>query len=252
LTPVGRRPPRAEVGVEGGRQRTWLNDKRGVSAVEFALVAPFLIVIFMGLSDLTTATLAQLHVNRAAEGTADVVASKQNLTEATDMPNMFNAATYFMTPYSSTPLSVLITDIYYDGTQSHTYGKVYWSCAMNGAGSTAAYTPYTYNQQFQYIPGMTQKNSTNITNVLWTGNPNSVGTSVIVVQTSYNFSSPSGFFIKTATMTSAYATIPRIGNYVGFPYSSTTTLAAPTATTTANNVTLTLSSGASVNCNYGS
>jgi len=241
LTGIKRRLRRADAVVEAGRKLAWLKDDRGVSAVEFALVAPFLIVIFMGLADLTTATLAQLHVNRAAEGTADVVASEQNLANQ-DMINMVNTATYFMTPYSSTPLSVIITDIYTDGT--HSYGKVYWSCAMNGAGSTAAYTPYTYNTQFTVVPGTTQP----ITNVLWTSNSKASGTSVIVVQTSYSFSSPSGFFIKTAQMKSTYATIPRVADYVGFPYSGTN-LPAPTATTTPNSASL--NSGA-ITCSYGS
>jgi hypothetical protein len=178
-----------------------------------------------------------------------VVASEQNLTATTDMPNMLSAATYFMTPYSSTPLSVRITDIYYDGTQSHTYGKVYWSCAMNGSGSTTSYSPYTYNTQFQYVPGMTQQASTNITNVLWTANTKASGTSVIVVETSYSFTSPSSFIIKGVhVMTSAYATIPRVANYVGFPYVAGSTLNPPTSTTTAN--TMTLTNGAT--CAYGS
>jgi len=241
-------PATCAAGEEKGREFAWLSDRRGVSAVEFALIAPVLIVIFMGLSDLTTATLAQLHVNRAAEGTADVVATEQNLAQA-DMVNMLNAADYFMTPYTSTPLSVRITDIYYDGNQSHTYGEVYWSCAMNGSSSTTTYTPYTYNAQFQYVPGMTQQASTNIQHVLWTANSNASGTSVIVVETSYSFSSPSSFIIKGVhVMTSAYATIPRVANYVGFPYVSGSTLNSPTSTTSANSGTL--SNGAT--CNYGS
>jgi len=239
------------------RKLAWLGDKRGVSAVEFALVAPILIVMFMGLSDLATATLAQLHVNHAAEGTADVVASEQNLylqSNSPSMADMFTAATYFMTPYSSTPLNVLITDIYYDGNPNHSYGVVYWSCAMNGSASTSAskYQPYTYQTQFQYIPGLSQIASTNITQVLWTKNSLAVGTSVIVVQTSYSFSSPSGFFVKTAQMSSAYATIPRLANYVGFPYTQGATLPAPTATTTPKTASLTLTNGATANCNYGS
>jgi Flp pilus assembly protein TadG len=230
---------------EGGGKLCWLTDKRGVSAVEFALIAPVMIVMFMGLSDLATATLAQLHVNRAAEGAADATAAYQNLKQA-DMVNMLSAATYFMTPYSATPLSVRISDIYYDGNPNHSYGEVYWSCAMNGAGSTAAYQPYPYNQQFQDVPGNAQNQ--NITNVLWTENANSAGTSVIVVETSYSFGSPSGFFVKTAQMTSSYATIPRLSNYVGFPYVAGATLNPPNSTTTPN--ALTLSNGA--NCIYGS
>ncbi len=241
-------PPKADASAERARGLAWLSDRRGVSAVEFALVAPVLIVIFMGLADLTTATLAQLHVNRAAEGAADVVASEQNLTAATDMPNMLSAATYFMTPYASAPLSVRITDIYYDGT-SKTYGRLYWSCALNGSSSTTTYTPYAYNTQFQYVPGMTQQQSTNITNVLWTNNSKSSGTSVIVVETSYSFSSPSSFIIQGVhVMTSSYATIPRVANYVGFPYVAGATLNPPTSTTTGN--TMTLSDGAT--CTYWS
>jgi Flp pilus assembly protein TadG len=250
LTPVRRRLRTSEALGGGGRKLAWLRDRRGVSAVEFALIAPVLIVVFMGLSDLTTATLAQLHVNRAAEGTADVVATYQNLNQATDMPNMLNAATYFMTPYSSTPLNVRITDIYYDGNQSHTYGLVYWSCAMNGSTSTSAskYTPYTYNTQFQYVPGLNQQN---IENVLWTRNASAIGTSVIVVETSYSFSSPSSFIIQGVhVMTSAYATIPRLSNYVGFPYVTGATLNPPTSTTTPNTLTLANANGAT--CSYGS
>lgn len=226
----------------------WLADEHGVSAIEFSLVAPILIVAFVGLSDLATAALTQLHVNHAAEGTADVVAEQANLQQS-DMVNMLTAATYFMTPYSSSPLSVRITDIYYDGNASHSYGKSYWSCALNGSSSTTQYTPYAYNQQFQYIPGLAQTSSTNITQVLWTSNATAIGTSVVVVETSYSFTSPSNYIIKgTHVMTSAFAAIPRQANYVGFPYVVGTQPKAPTATTASNNVTL--SNGAS--CIYGS
>jgi len=246
--PVRRCLRASDAGFDGRPTPDWLSDQRGVSAVEFSLVAPVLIVIFMGLSDLATATLAQLHVNHAAEGTADAVASEQNLAQS-DMVNMLSAASYFMTPYSSTPLSVRITDIYYDGVSTHSYGKVYWSCVLNGSGSTTTYTPYTYNQQFQYVPGMTQQTSTNITNVLWTSNTKASGTSVIVVETSYSFSSPSNFILKGVhVMASSYATIPRAANYVGFPYTSGTTPTAPTSTTASNTVTLT--NGGT--CVYGS
>ncbi len=120
---------------------------------------------------------------------------------------------------------------------------------MNGSSSTTTYTPYTYNTQFQYVPGMTQQSSTNITNVLWTANTNASGTSVIVAETSYSFSSPSSFIIQGVhVMTSAYATIPRVANYVGFPYVAGTTLNPPTSTTTTKSVTLT--NGAA--CSYGS
>jgi Flp pilus assembly protein TadG len=234
--------------VPGRRIRAWATDVRGVSAVEFSLVAPFLIVIFMGLSDLATATIAQLHVNHAAEGTADALASEQSL-QTSDMVNMITAAGYFMTPFSSAPLSVRITNIYYDGVPSHAYGLVYWSCAYNGASSTTTYAPYTYKQQFGYVPGMAQQSATAIYWVLWTGNSASIGTSVIVVETSYSFTSPSNYIIKnTPVMTSAYVTVPRVANYVGFPYSATTTLKPPQSTTTAN--TVTLSNGAT--CQYGS
>jgi hypothetical protein len=96
---------------------------------------------------------------------------------------------------------------------------------------------------------MTQQASTNITNVLWTANTKASGTSVIVVETSYSFTSPSSFIIKGVhVMTSAYATIPRVANYVGFPYVAGSTLNPPTSTTTAN--TMTLTNGAT--CAYGS
>lgn len=117
---------------------------------------------------------------------------------------------------------------------------------MNGSSSTITYTPYDYTQQFQYVPGMVQQE--NIENVLWTNNSKAIGTSVIVVETSYSFTSPSSFIIKGVhVMTSSYATIPRLANYVGFPYANST-LNPPTSSTTTN--ALTLSNGAQ--CNYRS
>jgi len=238
LTPAPARRTRRAL---ASQLRRWARDNRGVSAIEFSLMAPILIVMFMGMCDLTTAVMVQQHVNQAAEGVADVVSQQTQLdaTTTNGMVAMFTAGSFFVEPYSATPLSLRISEIYYNPSISTSAGLVAWSCA------TGTFTPYTYQQQFTVVPGTTE----GIGAVLYVGNPQAAGEAFIEVETSYVYTSPTSIFLGGSnTMTSHFAVEPRMANYVGFPYVTGTTPTAPLATTQSNSVTL--SNGAS--CIYGS
>jgi Flp pilus assembly protein TadG len=219
-------------------RRRFLENKTGVSAIEFSLIAPLLIILFMGLGDLCTAVMTQLHVDHSAEGTADLTSEMRQLQQS-DMANLFSAASNYMEPYSGAPMNIRITNIYYDGNTSHAYGQVYWSCGQG------ALPPYTAKQQFTTLPG----SGKGINYVLWVGNATAINTSVIVVEASYTFTSPTNYIIKgTTAMTSSAVLQPRASNYIGFPWSGSATSSptAPASTTTTGSATLT--NGAT--CNY--
>jgi Flp pilus assembly protein TadG len=210
-------------------RRRFTENKSGVSAIEFSLIAPLLIILFMGLGDLCSAVMTQLHVDHSVEGTADLTSQMSQLQQ-TDMANLFSAASNYMEPYSGTPMNIRITNI---------YGQVYWSCGQG------VLPPYTAKQQFTTLPG----SGKGINYVLWVGNATAKNTSVVVVEASYTFTSPTNYIIKgTTTMTSSAVMQPRSSNYIGFPWSGSATSAptAPASTTTTGSATLT--NGAT--CNY--
>lgn len=209
---------------------------RGVSAIEFALIAPVLIVMFMGLCDLCSAVMTQLHVDRASQGTGEVVATYAAM-RTDDMINMFTAASDFMQPYSSTPLSVRITDVY---AAQNGNAQVYWSCASK---NSTALPPLPANSVVS-----TTRTSTPIPFLVVTQNTNAYNSSFIMVEVNYTFSSPSNYIITTSSLMTSTAYIqPRLGLYVGFPWSGTGAYpAAPNNTTSQSSTTLT--NGAT--CNY--
>jgi Flp pilus assembly protein TadG len=235
----------ANSGAARGRKLRGLGvvamDERGVSAIEFALMAPVLIVMFMGLCDLSAGVMTQLHVDRAAEGTGDVTAA-YNALQTSDMVDMFTVADQFLQPYSATPLNVRITDIYSNQNGS---AKVYWSCSLNNytANTTNNLAPYAANSTVSTANGTYANALVDTKSYLPDAN-----SSVIMVEINYTFTSPTNQIISgTHLMTSTAYLQPRQGLYVGFPWSGGSTLpTAPNSTTTSSS--LTLSNGAT--CNY--
>ena len=64
------------------RLRGFLADKRGVSAVEFALIAPILIMIYLALAELTLGMMASRRTSHLAATIGDLAAQSENLTDA--------------------------------------------------------------------------------------------------------------------------------------------------------------------------
>jgi Flp pilus assembly protein TadG len=102
----------------------FLRDQRGVSAIEFAVVAPVLVIMLLGLSDVAPAVIARYQVNHMTESFGDLAAEYSQM-QTSDMANVFSAASDVLAPLSSTTLAVRLTNIYSDGA-GHAY--VYWSC----------------------------------------------------------------------------------------------------------------------------
>jgi Flp pilus assembly protein TadG len=231
----------------GKAHRQIATDESGVSAIEFALIAPILIVMFMALCDLCSAVMTKLHVDRASEGTGDVVATYSEM-QSQDMINMFTAASQFMQPYSATPLNIRITDIY--SAQDNT-NKVYWSCALNNYTSNSLWTlpPYDANQTVT----LSRTNAPFAALATVGVGSAAFNSSVIMVEINYAFSSPTNRIITATTLMSSTAYMqPRQGLYVGFPWAGGSTQpAAPSSTTTSSSTPLTIPGfTVKANCNY--
>jgi Flp pilus assembly protein TadG len=99
------------------------NDKRGVSAVEFALVLPLMVILFMGVLQVSELASLKRKTTLVARATADLVAQSQSINQ-NDLNSVMEAGKAVIAPFSTTPLKIRITSIKIDKDKKTT---VVWS-----------------------------------------------------------------------------------------------------------------------------
>ena len=111
-------------------------DRRGVAAVEFAMILPVMVALYLGLVDVTQILSASRKASGVASAVGDLVAQSIQIDDA-GMDNIFVAAASMLSPFDPAALTVVITSIDADGDGNTTVG---WSDALNaaprGVGST--------------------------------------------------------------------------------------------------------------------
>ncbi|MBP1887937.1 TadE/TadG family type IV pilus assembly protein [Sinorhizobium mexicanum] len=112
-----------------------VRDRRGVGGVEFAIVAPLLLMLYLGAFEISLGFTVARKVARASSAVADIISQQTDVDKAL-LDNMRNVALSIVAPYDSTGYTLRITGIQVTGTTS---GKVVWSRDQNGAA------PYTVN-----------------------------------------------------------------------------------------------------------
>lgn len=93
--------------------RRLARDKRGVAAVEFAIVVPLMMVMFFGMIEFTGGVAVKRKVSMATQALGDLASRYQNVVDQ-DITNFFAIADAMLMPYSTTPLQATITEIYID------------------------------------------------------------------------------------------------------------------------------------------
>jgi Flp pilus assembly protein TadG len=112
----------------GRRLAALAGDQRGVSAVEFALLLPLMLTLYLGAVEASQGIGAGRKVTLTARTIADLVSQVSSLSSA-DMTNALNAATAVMAPYATSNLKVTVTSVKVDANSNAT---VDWSATMNG------------------------------------------------------------------------------------------------------------------------
>jgi Flp pilus assembly protein TadG len=111
--------------------RRWKNDERGVSAVEFALVAPVMILFYAGLVDLCQGYMALKRTSHVAAMIADMASQSGNLTKS-QIDDIFEIGPAIMTPFASASLEQRVSSV---TRISSTKYKVDWSRSYGAPGS---------------------------------------------------------------------------------------------------------------------
>ncbi|MGH7020953.1 MAG: TadE/TadG family type IV pilus assembly protein [Brevundimonas sp.] len=88
-------------------------DRRGVSAVEFALLAPFMILIYFGLTEFCQAYMAERRVSHTAAMVADLVAQGSK-TDKEDLASVAAIGQMLMKPFPAAPLTTRVSSVTVD------------------------------------------------------------------------------------------------------------------------------------------
>lgn len=105
------------------RAKSFLKDRRGATAVEFALIAPVLIVLYCGMAELTQAMMAQRRLSNIASQMGDLVAQGTQ-TGPLKMADIFTIGNITMAPFPTSGLKMCVASVTSDAAGKDT---VDWS-----------------------------------------------------------------------------------------------------------------------------
>ena len=154
----------------GIRAFDFARDPRGMVAVEFALIIPVMITLYFGTVETTNAMTAARRVTIVAQTAADLTAQVATVSTA-DMNDIFAASTAILNPVPTNVVKITVTSVVASASNANTT-TVAWSKVYGGA--TARGT----NSAVTLPAGLT-----------------TVGSSVIMVEVTYAYTSPIAQFI---------------------------------------------------------
>ncbi len=115
-----------------------LKDPHGVTAIEFAFIAPILLVLFFGTVEYTGAIAIKRRVTTMARTLSDLTSQAAVVTD-TDLANFFAASSGIMMPYSATPITMTVSLLYVDPSSGQV--RVEWSKGYNATALTVGQPP---------------------------------------------------------------------------------------------------------------
>ncbi len=104
------------------------DDRCGVSAVEFALLAPIMIALYLGLVEISDGIGVDRKVSLTAAALANL-AAQETAISASGMTNILDASSAIVAPYSAANLKLTVSCLNIDSNKTVT---VKWSVTRNG------------------------------------------------------------------------------------------------------------------------
>jgi Flp pilus assembly protein TadG len=111
--------------------RRFAGDTKGVSAVEFALVLPLMLTLYLGGVEVSQAIAASRKVTLVSRTVADLASQSSKITAA-QMTNILNASAAVVSPFPSNKLKVTVAQIMIDADGNKTTD---WQVSLNGGVS---------------------------------------------------------------------------------------------------------------------
>ncbi len=118
------------------RARHLLADDRAVAATEFAMVVPFMLVLYVGGVELGNGLAMNVKVSATAHSVADMVTQNTAVTSS-QMDGILAAASAIMAPYPTKSGSTSLMTITVSGVSTDSNGNatVQWSTSTSSTGA---------------------------------------------------------------------------------------------------------------------
>ena len=107
-------------------------DQHGVSAVEFALVAPLMIALYFGCVEISEGVSANRKVSLITAALANLTAQVTTISSS-DMTNILDATSAIAAPYPASKLKMTVTCLNIDANK---VVKVKWSVTRGGSANS--------------------------------------------------------------------------------------------------------------------
>jgi len=125
---------RLRVTHDSARQRRYGSDIRGVASIEMALIFPVMLIVFVGLVDVSNLLTASRRVTLTASTLGDLVTQAPGEVTTGDLDGFFDAASPIMDPFPATSTSLEL----YTFTPSGGSAVLDWEYKTGGIGCGAA------------------------------------------------------------------------------------------------------------------
>jgi Flp pilus assembly protein TadG len=138
--------------------KTFIAAKDGVAAVEFGLIVPVMLVLFLGCVELSQGVAASRRVSQAAGTAGDLVAQVPKDTTPTNtyIQNIMDVSSYILAPYNTSTLKMEIKSIISGATATST--REVWTCKYDGASPNVACTCPTTTTAYVLPTGLVGAN----------------------------------------------------------------------------------------------
>lgn len=175
------------------RVRNLWVDVRAAAAVEFAIVLPFMLLLYVGGVELGDGLAIGVKVSETAHTVADLVSRNACVTDST-LSTMLGASSVTIAPYSSVDATITVSEVSTDAKGNAT---VTWSKALNGA-------PRPVNQPMTLPASL--------------GTPSPPNISLILGEVTYQYTPNLGYTISgTVPISESYYLFPRVSSTVQYP-----------------------------------
>jgi Flp pilus assembly protein TadG len=167
--------------------RKFASSRGGVAAVEFSLILPMMLAIYLGGVEVGDGFAIDTRVTLVTHSVTDL-ATQYVTIDNQDMSTILNASSAIITPYSASNIAVTISEI---TTDSNGRGTVTWSDSLNGTARVVGSV-------------VTLPTSLQIKNI-----------SLILGEVSYSYTPALGYVMTgTITMSDSFYMLPRLSNSI--------------------------------------